>query len=94
MAGLLDAFLLLSLKGLNFGQTARLRPLNKMSRPTTLPEPWRSLAEKLGGVQALADRLGITTRTINRWANGQMGMSGTARKLFEALCQGCGIDAT
>ena len=24
-----------------------------MARPTTLPEPWRSLAVKLGGVQAL-----------------------------------------
>ena len=65
-----------------------------MARPTTLPEPWRSLALKLGGVQALADRLGTTPRTINRWANGKMGMSGTARKLFEALCRKCGIDAT
>jgi len=62
-----------------------------MARPTTLPEPWRSLAAKLGGVQALADALGTTTRTINRWANGEMGMSGTAKKLFEALLRENGM---
>ena len=42
-----------------------------MSRPSTLPEPWRSLADKLGGVQALADVLLCDVRTVRRWANGE-----------------------
>lgn len=41
-----------------------------MPRPTTLPEPWRSLAEKLGGVQALADALLCSPVTLWRWAHG------------------------
>jgi hypothetical protein len=41
-----------------------------MSRPTTLPQPWRSLADKLGGVQALADALCCDPVTLRRWANG------------------------
>jgi uncharacterized membrane-anchored protein len=40
-----------------------------MPRPTTLPEPWRSLAERLGGVQALADALHSAPRTIRQWAH-------------------------
>ena len=56
-----------------------------MGRPTTLPEPWRSLALRLGGVQALADYFGVTPRTIGRWAAGDMRMSGPARKMFEAV---------
>ena len=39
-----------------------------MARPTTLPEPWRSLAAKLGGVQALAEVLDCNERTVRRWA--------------------------
>lgn len=65
-----------------------------MARPTTLPEPWRCLAAKLGGVQALADALGVTPLTIRRYASGEIKMGGAARKLFEALRRECGIDAT
>ena len=39
-----------------------------MPRPTELPEPWRSMAEKLGGVQAIADVLEVDVRTVRRWA--------------------------
>ncbi len=42
-----------------------------MARPSTLPEPWRSLADKLGGVLALADVLLCDVRTVRRWANGE-----------------------
>ena len=65
-----------------------------MARPTTLPEPWRSMAAKLGGVQALADALGVTPLTIRRYASGEIKMGGAARKLFDALRRECGIDAT
>jgi hypothetical protein len=39
-----------------------------MSRPTTLRSPWRELAAKLGGVEALATRLGVSTRAISYWS--------------------------
>ena len=43
-----------------------------MSRATTLPEPWATLAHALGGVAALADACGVTTRTLARWATGEL----------------------
>lgn len=38
-----------------------------LSRPTTLPSPWRELAEHVGGVMALAEALGVERRTLERW---------------------------
>jgi hypothetical protein len=55
-----------------------------MPRPTTLPEPWRSLAEKAGGVWALAEKFGVAESTIRRWAGG-MKMSGPAQKIYQTL---------
>ena len=40
-------------------------------RPSTLPEPWHTLAEKCGGVGELAERLGVAVRSINYWAHGE-----------------------
>ena len=56
-----------------------------MPRPTTLPEPWRTLAACLGSVQALADALGTTPRTINGWASGNRRPTGTARLTIRML---------
>ena len=56
-----------------------------MPRPTTLPEPWRTLAARLGSVQALADALGTAPRTINQWAMGERSPRGTARIAIMAL---------
>lgn len=42
-----------------------------MSRLTTLPSPWRELAERLGGVASLAEACGVTRPTLWRWAHGQ-----------------------
>jgi len=52
-----------------------------MGRPTTLPEPWCSLADRLGGVGAAAALWGVTPRTVGRWATREMGISGPARAL-------------
>jgi hypothetical protein len=41
-----------------------------MGRPITLPEPWAALAHALGGVGQLAAALGVTRRTVHRWATG------------------------
>lgn len=43
-----------------------------MSRATTLPESWATLARVLGGVAALADACGVTPRTLARWATGEL----------------------
>lgn len=56
-----------------------------MARPSTLPEPWRSLALKLGSVQALADTLGVHRSAINRYALGQMKMKKSVQILFDQL---------
>lgn len=62
-----------------------------MSRNTTLPEPWRSLAEKLGGVQAVADALGVCPRQIYSWAHRQRLPSKTARIAISSLFERNGI---
>jgi predicted transcriptional regulator len=54
-------------------------------RNNALSEPWSSLAESFGSVGALADHFGVTRRTINRWANGEMRMGGSAKKILDAL---------
>jgi hypothetical protein len=50
-----------------------------MPAPTKLPQPWRSLADKLGGVQALADALGTSPRTIRKWAHQERSPGKTAQ---------------
>lgn len=64
-----------------------------MGRPTTLPEPWRSLAMKLGGVRALAHALCSDPRTVARWANGDRIPRGPARAMIEALFREHGVAA-
>jgi len=54
-------------------------------RPTTLPEPWRSLAEDAGGVGKLAEKFGVKTNVIWGWAHGEFGMAGPAKMMLERL---------
>ena len=63
-----------------------------MPRPTTLPEPWRSLADALGGVQALSEELHSDPRTIRRWAAAERTPGGPARALIDALFRAHGIE--
>lgn len=42
-----------------------------MPRPSTLPEPWLSLANQLVGVRGLSEALFCDPRTVNRWAHKQ-----------------------
>ena len=64
-----------------------------MPRPTTLPEPWRTLAVRLGGVQALADALHSSPRTIRQWAHAQRRPQGPAQAAIAALFAAQGIPA-
>lgn len=63
-----------------------------MARPTTLREPWRSLAERLGGVGALAEALGADRRTVTRWACGDRQPSATAQIAIDALFRREGLE--
>jgi len=53
-----------------------------MARLTTLPEPWKTLADSYGGVAALAEALCTVQKTLHSWAHGVNIPSGTARKLI------------
>jgi DNA-binding transcriptional regulator YiaG len=64
-----------------------------MPRPDSLPEPWHSLAEKLGGVQAFADAMFSTPRAIHQWAHGKRTPRGPARAMLEELFQRHGLTA-
>ena len=46
--------------------------VEKRGQPTKLTGPLGELVEALGGVQALADAIGVTTRTINRWGTAEV----------------------
>lgn len=41
----------------------------KMGRPIALPGPLGDLAHRVGGVASLAEEVGVSTRTIRRWAH-------------------------
>ena len=41
-----------------------------MSRPTTLPSPWREMAEEAKGVAKLAAALGVGVSTVRSWGAG------------------------
>lgn len=63
----------------------------KMGHPITLPGPIGELAKKIGGVGILANEVGVSTRTLFRWAKvgitSKMGM-----KLLVQLCNCHQID--
>jgi Ni/Co efflux regulator RcnB len=42
-----------------------------MGRASTIAEPWKSLADKLGSVGRMATELQSARRTVNQWANGE-----------------------
>ena len=62
-----------------------------MPRPTTLTEPWRSLAERLGGVQALADALHSAPRSVRQWAAGERRPRGPVLALLAQLLERYGL---
>ena len=77
-----------------------------MPRPTTLPEPWRSLAAELerrwldthpgqscpGGVTLAAEALEPSAKAVYQWAHGQRAPRGPARRLIDQLFRDCGLE--
>ena len=64
-----------------------------MPRPTTLPEPWRSLALRVGGVEALAEALHSNVSTVRRWAHEERSPNGPARALIRATFEAHGLES-
>jgi transposase-like protein len=54
-----------------------------MGRPIKLPEPWKTLAEKAGGVAKLAARLGVDPSVLRRWVHGRTGLTAAAKSLLD-----------
>jgi hypothetical protein len=48
-------------------------------RPTILKGAWAKLAEKYGGPAPLAEAIGVSPRTVLRWANGELEPRGPER---------------
>lgn len=61
-----------------------------MGWPNLLPEPFRTLAARHGGVAPLAAALRVTPRTIHRWARGERHMDAPAEHLLEELLRQAG----
>ena len=57
----------------------------RMGRPITMKYPFGDLARALGSVEQLADAVGVTRATINRWATGMSPPSEPARRLLNDL---------
>ena len=64
-----------------------------MSRPTTLPSPWRELADHVGGVMALAAALGVSRRALERWGDGTRRPSAIVRQHVNAFARRRGVAA-
>ena len=60
-------------------------------RPITARSPWGPLAEKLGGASKLAEKLGVTRSTVNKWSLGVHDVPLLARKEVLRLCKYYGI---
>ena len=64
-----------------------------MGRPPTLPEPWRSLALRVGGVEALAEALHSNVSTVRRWAHEERSPNGPAQALIRATFEAHGLES-
>ncbi len=79
-----------------------------MPRPTTLPEPWRSLAAELerrwladaghdgqscpGGVTLAAEALRCSPVTLRRWAAGTQPPDPRAQAWIQSVFRSCGLE--
>jgi len=63
----------------------------KMGRPTTITGPIAELADKVGGVKALAAQVNVDPRTIRYWASKNRNPSGPARRLLLQISEQHGV---
>lgn len=60
-------------------------------RPISAPAPWGILAEKLGSTTKLAEKLGVTRSTVNKWSMGVHRVPAMVKKEVLRLCRHYGI---
>ena len=65
-----------------------------MSRPTTLTGPWLVLSKKFESVEKLAERLGVSPRTIRHWHDGDRVPHKIVRHHVEAFARQYNITLT
>jgi transcriptional regulator with XRE-family HTH domain len=63
-----------------------------LGRPLTYPEPWLTLAKQAGGATQLAFRLGVSRRTLERWAYGRTRPREMARRAVNAYAEHRGVE--
>ena len=56
-------------------------------RPLEMHPPWDELAKAVGGAAQLAEKFGVGTSTINKWARGVHRIPTLALKEVERLCK-------
>lgn len=56
-------------------------------RPVTMTHPWGQLADSVGGTLKLAEKLGVSQPTLNRWSHGNTRVPIIAMKEVERLCK-------
>ena len=64
----------------------------KRGRPTTLPEPWRNLSERCGGVAELARRLGLGADHVTKLAKGRYNMRPATAELLRMVAAEKNVD--
>ncbi|MGT2439941.1 type I restriction-modification system subunit M N-terminal domain-containing protein [Bradyrhizobium betae] len=65
-----------------------------MSKNQSIPTTLRTIRAKLGLTQEqLAERLGVSFATVNRWEGGANGPQKAAREVIDALAAEAGVDA-
>ena len=55
---------------------------------STLSPSWRALADKAGGVEPLAAKLGVSLSTLYRWSHGVSPISGPGLILLKKMTKG------
>lgn len=68
------------------------KTLGRWTRQPTLPEPWRAMALKAGGVDKLAEAFSVTPMTIWRWGKGVRPRSAIVVKAVNDWARRRGID--
>lgn len=63
----------------------------KLGRPIVMEEPWNSLAKAMGGTIELANYLGVSKSTLNKWVNKVHRIPTTTLKELERLSNQHGV---
>jgi hypothetical protein len=65
-----------------------------MSRATTLTGSWLTLAKKFESIEKLADALGVSTRTIRHWHDGERHPHPIVKNKIDAVAREHGVTLT